>query len=177
MGLIMDSTDAALYTVFKNSAATEEDIVKGLAALEKYSLDYPPTALAAKFMAEILTGFSDATDELASRSCQNHADLFDTGPGRAFAAKDVSKDQEIAVLKALITACPPHRNTHSANGSPRIPDPLKLFVVGFPAGTTTQVILGHFKGAINVNLARTASGKPIAFVSYVTAAAATAGFQ
>ncbi|KAJ3051399.1 hypothetical protein HDU99_008441, partial [Rhizoclosmatium hyalinum] len=36
MGLIMDSTDAALYTVFKNSAATQEDIVKGLAALEKY---------------------------------------------------------------------------------------------------------------------------------------------
>ncbi|KAJ3077435.1 hypothetical protein HDU99_001183, partial [Rhizoclosmatium hyalinum] len=156
-----DTNNVSLVAEFNASAIAnfftglpDDELARSMTALihskaTKFPLDF----------AEVLTIV--AADELGSRSRTAHKELFTSGPGRAFVAKetslDLSKDEQIAVLTKALAATrmkPPTRTK----------DLTKLFVIGFPLGTTSEQLLDVFHGATGVDFAKSGNGKPIAFV-------------
>ncbi|KAJ3080825.1 hypothetical protein HDU99_007330, partial [Rhizoclosmatium hyalinum] len=101
-------------------------------------------------------------------------DLFGTGNGRSFVAKDVaSLEEQIAALTRAFAA-----TRHVSHNPVSTVDSLKLFVVGFPEGTTSELLRAHFKGCVRVDVVKSKNtGKSIAFINYDNASAATAALN
>ncbi|KAI9335254.1 hypothetical protein BDR26DRAFT_936516 [Obelidium mucronatum] len=115
-------------------------------------------------------------EELGSRGRIVHKELFGTGVRKSFVAtaeNSLESQVNMIVSKALAAMNP---NSVSDN-RPKTKDPHKLFVVGFPHGTTSESLQRHFQGSKRVNLAKSANGSPIAFVLFDSHIATTNGLN